>query len=118
VSIQLSRKLYDEMISYSMCSLPNEACGILIQEASFSPTEELHIHTFIPLPNHAAHPTKQFVIHPLDIIPYLADQRRTIVGIFHSPPHSRIYSLCRGPLNALAHHSNLLDPFSTARRET
>jgi proteasome lid subunit RPN8/RPN11 len=86
VSIQLSRKLYDEMISYSMCSLPNEACGILIQEASFSPTKELHIHTFIPLPNHAAHPTKQFVIHPLDIIPYLADQRRTIVGIFHSHP--------------------------------
>ncbi|KRE69906.1 Mov34/MPN/PAD-1 family protein [Paenibacillus sp. Soil750] len=86
MSIHLSKKSYDEMISHSIRSLPNEACGILIQEASFSSTDELHIHTFIPLPNHAAHPTQQFVIHPIDMIPYLTDQRCTIVGIFHSHP--------------------------------
>ncbi|KRF03858.1 hypothetical protein ASG89_03635 [Paenibacillus sp. Soil766] len=86
MNIHLTRKLYDQMISHSMRSLPNEACGILIQEASFSQTDELQIHTFIPLHNQAAHPTKQFTINPIDMLPYLTDERRTIVGIFHSHP--------------------------------
>ncbi|NQX61539.1 Mov34/MPN/PAD-1 family protein [Paenibacillus qinlingensis] len=86
MSIHLSRQLYDEMVSHSMRSLPNEACGILTQEASLTPSDELQIHTFIPLHNYAADPTQQFAILPSDILPYLIDKRRRIVGIFHSHP--------------------------------
>ncbi|WP_436237656.1 Mov34/MPN/PAD-1 family protein [Paenibacillus sp. LjRoot153] len=86
MSIHLSRQLYDEMVAHSRHSLPNEACGLLIREASFSPSDELHIHSFIPLRNYAAHPTRQFTINPIDMLPYLTDIRSTIVGIFHSHP--------------------------------
>ncbi|OAS22352.1 Mov34/MPN/PAD-1 family protein [Paenibacillus oryzisoli] len=85
MSILISRKSYDDMLTHSMRSLPNEACGILIQDASSS-EYDVHIHTFIPLHNHAAHPTREFSIHPVELLPYLTDKRRTVVGIFHSHP--------------------------------
>lgn len=86
MSVHLTMKIYDEIVSHSIRSLPNEACGILLGEASSLQTDELHVHMFIPLRNHAIHPTRQFAINPIDMLPYLNDNSRSIVGIFHSHP--------------------------------
>lgn len=88
MSIHLARQPYNDMISHSMRSLPNEACGILIQDASSSSADNIFINTFIPLHNHAAHPTRQFTIQPTELLPYLTDKHRTIVGLFHSHPRA------------------------------
>lgn len=86
MSVHLPKKLYDEMVLHSLHSLPNEACGILLGEDPSLQTEELHVHTFIPLLNTAIHPTRQFAINPIDMLPYLSDRNRPIVGLFHSHP--------------------------------
>jgi proteasome lid subunit RPN8/RPN11 len=86
VSVYLSMKLYDEIVSHSTRSLPNEACGILLGKASSLQTNELYAHTFIALRNHAKNRTQQFAINPIDMLPYLNDNSRSIVGIFHSHP--------------------------------
>ncbi|MDR6548925.1 Mov34/MPN/PAD-1 family protein [Paenibacillus qinlingensis] len=86
MSVYLTKKIYDELVSYSMRSLPNEACGILLGDSSSQSSTEIHIHTFIPLHNHAEHPTRQFLIQPIEMLPFLSDKNLSMVGIFHSHP--------------------------------
>ena len=83
MSVYVTKTVYDDIISYSLHKLPNEACGLLLGEASPSQT---HVHTFIPLHNPAIDPTRHFIIHPIDMLPYLTNNNRSVVGIFHSHP--------------------------------
>ncbi|OCT11976.1 hypothetical protein A8709_29385 [Paenibacillus pectinilyticus] len=89
--VHLNQRLYDEILSYSTRMLPYEACGILLGESD--PTHEKHTYkeilratNFIPFRNHAKDPTHQFLINPIDMLPYLSQTSHPIMGIFHSHP--------------------------------
>lgn len=85
--VHLTRKLYDEFVSYSTNSLPNEACGIILGEA-YPARDELHALSFVPLRNRAVSPLHHFVIDPIELLPYLTNtvHKHPLIGLFHSHP--------------------------------
>lgn len=82
--IRLTEDLFHYLIVYSQGVLPQEACGVIL--GHHDEEDVLHATTFLPLPNIAEQPAREFIIDPLDMLPYLKPGPSALIGIFHSHP--------------------------------
>ena len=83
MTVHLPTNLYDELVAYSTSSLPAEACGIIL--GTWHP-DRIYANEFVSLSNSAADPTVSFNINPIELLPYLHNQKQPVIGLFHSHP--------------------------------
>ncbi|MGG1551396.1 M67 family metallopeptidase [Paenibacillus ferrarius] len=93
--IQLKEDLYGHLIAYSRGTFPEEACGVILGCPTEHDADVLYATTFIPLPNVAEQPTREFTMDPMDILPYLKPGPTPLIGLFHSHPSAPPIPSCQ-----------------------
>ncbi|WNR43181.1 M67 family metallopeptidase [Paenibacillus roseipurpureus] len=83
MNVYLSDMLYDAIVAYSTEALPAEACGIIV---GVNHGDHLQASKFFPLSNLAGDPAREFTINPLELLPYLQNDKQPVIGLFHSHP--------------------------------
>ncbi|NRF90781.1 M67 family metallopeptidase [Paenibacillus frigoriresistens] len=86
MNVFINAEVYNDLISYSLQRLPEEACGFILGGQTHGKNKELQASTFIPLRNIASNPWNRFEISPVEMLPYLMDSNHPVIGLFHSHP--------------------------------
>lgn len=87
--IQLSSRLYNQILEYCSHELPNEACGAFLGSYEL---DYIVIQNFIPIINVSPYPSKHFEFERHSLLRLLyPKQELPWIGIFHSHPLTAAY---------------------------